>query len=277
MVLTAEKMPTGKISSLTPSFVPQREEYSFSEKNKTEKTKPTSENIFEDFSSKELALAGSLAGSLMSEKQLEAYYKDDLEEMLVIADKAKMWYEKNFYDPLRPNENNPEAFRSGFLAETATIITLREMQLEVFKATPEDDTEGCIDLFFKVNYTGENAICPAQIKSKSSINKPVVVPLNNPDNLSRDWFIEKLVNSPKTEKDIKEEVGQIGTKMLQYLRENREDIKKDFTNLKIKPVIIFVPGGQSEYAVYNSRLGTPDNNNYYNKLVDEFFNVKIWE
>lgn len=277
MVLTAERVPTEEISSIISSPPPKREEYNFFKNNEKENTKIA--ETFEDFSGKRVALAGSLAGSLMSEKQLEAFYKDNLEEMLDIANKAQKWYEKNFFDQKRPNTNNPEAFRAGFLAETATVITLREMALEVYKATVEDDTEGGIDLFFKVDYAGEEAICPVQIKSKSSINEPIIVPLDNPESLQRDWFGENLVNDPETEMDIKEEVGQISTNMLEYLSKNRKGIEGDFPELKIKPIILLVPGGQSEHAVYNSKLGTPDtlDNNYYNKLVDEFFNVGIWE
>ncbi len=132
---------------------------------------------------------------------------------------------------------NYKIVKQGILAEVFVVTALKDLGFEVYQPTIRDDATGKIDCWAN---TKDGILCAVQVKSSAFISEIEVI---NPD-ADEDYIIDESVTDYR--KDMQTMLDYISTEV------NLPD------NMKIKPLLIIVPGGENnEDAIYNQTTGLP--------------------
>lgn len=193
------------------------------------------------------------------DKEAKARYSNLDKQLHLIANTVEIFFRKN----VKPDKGDWEAVLSGFTAEVACAVSLKQGGFDVYIPSKEDDEEGKIDLLVYNN--SDNILIPLQIKS-SSLLRDIIV-----EQVSREKDIEKVIKRIEQKWDKKLE--SYNANIIDLSAEKLIDMKKNTTNssegllkylkpiiakdngVGIIPVVVAIPGGESENAMYNCRTG----------------------
>ncbi len=157
--------------------------------------------------------------------------------------------------------NDWEQVFSGFAAEVACAMALKQGGFEVFIPDKDDDTKGKIDLLV---FDKENTLFSIQVKSSSLLKNIVIEDLSR---TSVDNVMGKVerVWDDRLESGDSAIIDSSATKLKEFVNTSYESCqilleylspvvnKKNVIN--VIPIYVAIPGGGSERAMYNYRTG----------------------
>ena len=115
------------------------------------------------------------------DKEAKDRYSNLDKQLHLIANTVEIFFRKN----VKPDKGDWETVLSGFTAEVACAVSLKQGGFDVYIPSEEDDEEGKIDLLVYNN--SDNILIPLQIKS-SSLLRDIIV-----EQVSREKDIEKVI------------------------------------------------------------------------------------
>lgn len=182
------------------------------------------------------------------------------DQINLVVDTVEIFYKKN----INRDKGNWETVLSGFTAEIACAISLKQGGFEVYMPSEKDDKDGKIDLLVFNN--SDNLLIPVQIKSSSLLKDAVIEKVSQQHHIKAvtrkisDKWNEKfdscdtlLIDSSK--KKLQEMVSKT-TSSCKGLLDYLEPVTSESYDMGVVPIIVAIPGGESEEALYNSRTGS---------------------
>ncbi len=177
-------------------------------------------------------------GSLMVDALVATHFDEELslDEKADRSKKIQAMVKEYF-----PNKEKEEweIARSGFLAESAFAIAMKESGFDVYAPSAEDDLKGKVDMWLDAK---DGTVLAIQLKSASSVEQPIVAPLS----------LDENDNLPKT---VPSEYAEVCKVMVKYAAEQADQVPEE---ADIIPLLIVVPGGlNTETSSFNMITGSP--------------------